>query len=91
MNLPDIAEVVQNLQRGINEIDFGGVQIPKATDGGNIMIQSVNNVAARFGLASPLSGTSHAPQPSYPSSLPALPDLPVQASPLNIPQVLGGA
>ena len=90
-NIPDISSVVQNLQRGVNEIDFGGVQLPTKLGGANIMKGVVNGIAQKFGLSIPFSGSAHVPTPSYPSSLPSLPALPTQASPLNIPQVLGGS
>lgn len=90
MDIPSINDVIDDLQRGIDEIDFGGVKLPKPTDGGNIMIQTVNKVAGQFGLELPLTGASGSLVPSFPSSLPSLPKLPARAAPLTIPKVLGG-
>lgn len=90
-NIPDISSVVQNLQRGVNEVDFGGVQLPTKLGGANILKGVVNGIAQKFGLSLPFSGSPNVPSPSFPSSLPSLPALPTQASPLTIPQVLGGS
>lgn len=91
MDLPSVGDVAQNLQRGIDDIDLGGVQLPKLKDGANIMVQAVNTVAKRFGLSLPFSGLPDVPTPSYPSNLPKMPKLPVQVAPLSIPNVLGGS
>jgi hypothetical protein len=92
MDIPKIAEVVKNLQKGIDEIDFGGVKLPEMKDGAKIMMQVVNGAAKKFGLSLPLpeDGVPGVNKPSFPSSLPSLPKLPTRASPLKLPKILGG-